>query len=157
MSRRKAIRRKRSKLGRTRHLRWVLTVDTEEAAVNLYSILLAFHQSEGGGLVDRKSTKYIAKWLKIISEQVPDVRDLASDDRGPLRERHISPVNVSLDLDSRERALMLFICKTLYGQLCTSEGRRDWIKNQDRADYELAVKNFRGWVNTLEGEGAPAD
>ncbi len=153
MRRRKAIRRKQSKLAPKQQNRWTLIFDSKEAAVNLYSILLAFHQYRDGGLIDRKGARYIAKWLRNISEQVPGVKDLADDSQGPFRERDLSPINVSLQLDYRERVLMLSICKTIHGQLITPEGRRNWIENQGRADYEIAVKNFRSWVDSLEGEG----
>ncbi|MCP4599554.1 MAG: hypothetical protein GY847_03275 [Proteobacteria bacterium] len=156
MGRRKTTKRKRSILAPRQQNRWTLNVDSKEAAVNLYSILLAFRQSESEGLIDRKGARYIAKWLKVISEQVPAVENLVVDNRGPFRERGLSPINVSLELDSRERALMLFICKTIYSQLTTSEGRRNWIENQGRADYKLAVKNFQTWVKTLEKEEMPA-
>jgi hypothetical protein len=26
-----------------------------------------------------------------------------------------------------------------------------WIKNQGKEDYELAVKNYKGWIHSLEG------
>jgi len=139
-----------------RQKRWVLVIDSREAAVNLYSILMAFRQSEGSGLVDRESVKYITRWLKVISERVPGVRDLADDKRGPFRERDLSPIEVVLELDPQERILMLAICKIIHGQLATPKGKRNWIENQGRADYELAVKNFQAWVNFLEGEGTSA-
>ena len=44
MGRRKAIRRKRSRLAPKQQKRWTLIFDSKEAAVNLYSIFLAFHQ-----------------------------------------------------------------------------------------------------------------
>jgi hypothetical protein len=134
----------------------MLVMDSKEAAVNLYSILLAFRQSEGSDLIDRENAKYITKWLKVISEQVPGVRDLADDNRGPLRGRDLSPIDAILELDPKERTLMLTICKIIHGQLTTPNGRRNWIENQGRADYELAVKNFQTWVNSLEGEGMSA-
>jgi len=134
----------------------VLVIDSKEAAVNLYSILLAFCQSEGSGLIDRESVKYITKWLKVISEQVPGARDLADDNRGPLRERDLSPIDANLELDPKERALILTMCSIIHGQLTTPNGRRNWIENQGRADYELAVKNFQTWVNSLEREGMSA-
>jgi ribosomal protein L5 len=157
MSRKKKVRHRRSKPASVRQKRWVLNIDSQEAAVNLYSILVAFHQSGGGGLVDRKGVAQIAKWLKAISEQVPEVRRLAGDVRGPFRERDLSPIGVSLELDARERALMLYICKTIHSQLTAAEGRRNWIENQGRADYEVAVKNFQTWVNTLEREEESVD
>ena len=157
MGRKKVIRRKRSRSAPKQQNRWTLIFDSKEAAVNLYSILLAFHQSRGGGLIDRKGVRHIAKWLRNISEQVPDVRDLADDSQGPFRERDLSPINVSLRLDSGERALMLFICSTIHRQLTTPEGRHNWIENQGRADYEIAVKNYQSWLDSLEGEGEPAD
>jgi hypothetical protein len=157
MSRKKKVKHRRSKPASMRQKRWELSIDSKEAAVNLYSILLAFRQSGGGGLVDRKGVTQIAKWLRVISEQVPDVRRLADDVRGPFRERDLSPISVSLELDARERALMLHICKMTHSQLTTREGRRNWIENQGCADYELAVKNFKTWVNTLEREDVSAD
>ena len=154
MGQRKARRRKRSRPVPTRHKRWVLVIDSKEAAVNLYSILSAFHQSGSRGRIDREGIRHIANWLKLISEQVPNIRDLASDVRGPFREKDLSPIGFSLELDSRERALMLFICKTTHTQLIASKGRRNWIENQGHADYELAVKHFQTWANSLEEEGA---
>ena len=156
MSRRKRNGHKQPRLVPTQQKRWVLVIDSKEAAVNLYSILLAFRQSEGSGLIDRESVKYITKWLKVISEQVPGVRDLADDNRGPLRERDLSPIDATLELDPKERALMLTMCRIIHGQLTTPNGRRNWIENQGRADYELAVKNFQTWVNSLEREGMSA-
>jgi hypothetical protein len=136
-----------------RQQRWVLTIDSREAAVNLYSILMAFRKSEGTGFIDRESARHITRWLKAISEQVPGVKDLADDTRGPFRKRDLSSIDATLELGPRERNLMLTICKLIHGQLTTPKGKRDWIENQGRADYELAVKNFQTWVNSLEGEG----
>jgi hypothetical protein len=61
-----------------------------------------------------------------------------------------------LELDPKERTLMLAICKIIHGQLTIPTGRRNWVENQGRADYELAVKNFQIWVNSLGGEGTSA-
>jgi hypothetical protein len=155
MSRNKKVRRRRSEPAAMRQKRWVLRIDSKEAAVNLYSILLASYQSGGYGPFDRKSTRQIARWLRVISEQVPGIEGLANDARGPFRERDLSPIAVSLQLDARERALMLTICKMIRSQLTTPEGRRNWIANQGRADYEMAVNNFETWVNALEGDGVP--
>jgi len=150
MNRRKTPRGKKSKLARGRGRQWALTIDSTEAAVNLFSILLAFQQSEGGGLIEKGDIKHIGKWLEIISKQVPDVERLASDARGPFRERDTLPTSASLKLNAQERVLMLFICKTIYNQLITPKGRRNWIENHGRADYELAVKNYQDWITSLE-------
>lgn len=157
MGREKAVRRKRSKLIPEQQNRWTLVLDSREAAVNLYSILLAFYHSRSEGLVDREGARYIAKWLRDISDRVPEVRELADDSSGPFRERDLSPIDVSLKLDSEERALMLSICRLIHSQLTTPEARRNWIENQGRSDYEMAVKNFRSWVASLEGKSEPAD
>ena len=131
---------------------WVMHIDTREAAVNLYSILQAFHRSGRTGIGGRESVRHIEKWLSSIEKQVSDVKRLAADTQGPFRKRDLSPIDVSLELDAKERALMLTICQIIHSQLLTSEGKRNWIENQGRADYELAVKNFKGWVNALSRE-----
>ena len=150
MGRRSIAKHKGSRPVSTRRERWVLVVDSKEAAVNLYSILLAFQRSGNGGLIDSEGVRYITRWLRVISERVPDVEELAGDVRGPFRPRDLSPIRVSLELDARERDLMLFICRTIYTQLTTPEGQRSWIENQGRTDYEMAVKNFRTWMGSLE-------
>lgn len=133
--------------------RWVLTIDSKEAAVNFYSILAAFQGSGGGGLINEEALEYIAKWMHAILQFYPDIEKLADDSRGPFRERDTSPLTISLELNSKERSLMLFIWKTMYSQLITPEMRDNWIKNQGREDYELAVKNYKSWIDSLEGEG----
>jgi hypothetical protein len=133
--------------------RWVLTIDSKEAAVNFYSILAAFQRSGGGGLINEEALEYIAKWMNVILEYDPDIEKLADDSRGPFRERDTSPLTISLELNSKERSLMLFIWKTMYSQLITPKMRDHWIKNQGREDYELAMKNYKSWIDSLEGEG----
>jgi hypothetical protein len=133
---------------------WILTFDSKEAAVNLYGILLAFQQSQGGGLLNKEAVRCVARWLEAISRQVPDVGDLSNDSRGPFRLRDLSPIAASLELDSKERSLMLYICKIISEELATPQGRRDWIKNQGQADYDLAVKHYTMWLAVLEDEKA---
>jgi len=48
---------------------------------------------------------------------------------------------------------MLFIWKMMYKQLITPKGRNSWIENQGREDYELALMNFKSWIDSLESEG----
>jgi hypothetical protein len=131
---------------------WTLTFDSREAAVNLYSILLAFQQSKGSGLINREAVRCITQWLKKIRRQIPNVDELANDSHGPFKQRDMSPIIASLELDSRERSLMQYICKIIYEQLVTPKGRLDWIKNQGQADYDLAVKNYQTWLTVLEDE-----
>ena len=133
--------------------RWVLTIDSKEAAVNFYSILLAFQRSDGGDLINEAALKYITKWMSVISKYDPDIEKRADDSRGPFRERDRSPFTFYLELDYQERTLMLFIWKTMYSQLITPNMRDNWIRNQGREDYELTLKNYKGWIDTLEGEG----
>jgi hypothetical protein len=159
MSRKKGKRYKR-KQGRSRltpknieKKRWVLTIDSREAAVNFYSILSAFQISAGGDLINEEALKYITKWMNMISKYDPDIEKRADDNRGPSRERDLSPLTISLELNHKERSLMLFIWKTMYNELITSEMRDNWIRNQGREDYELAVKNYEAWVDSLEREG----
>ena len=133
--------------------RWMLTIGSKEAAVNFYSILVAFQRAGGGGLINEEALKYVAKWMDIISEHDPDVEKRADDSRGPFRERDTSPLNIVLELDHRERELMLFIWRTMYSQLIASRTRDNWVRNQGQEDYELAVKDYEAWIDSLEGEG----
>jgi len=137
---------------RTNKKIWILTFDSREAAVNLYSILLAFQQSKGSGIINREAVRCITQWLKNISRQIPNIDELANDPHGPFKQRDTSPIRASLELDSRERSLMLYICKIIYEQLATPKGRLDWIKNQGQADYDFAVKNYKDWLTVLEDE-----
>ena len=57
----------------------MLTIDSKEAAVNFYSILVAFQRSGGGGLINEKALKYVVKWMAVISEHDPDVEKRADD------------------------------------------------------------------------------
>ena len=43
--------------------------------------------------------------------------------------------------------------KMMYSQLITPKMRGYWIRNQGQEDYELALKNYTSWINTLEGKG----
>lgn len=133
---------------------WILTFASSEAAINLYSILLAFQQSEGSGIINREAVKCVNQWLRKISRQIPNIDKLANDPRGPFRQRDISPIMASLELDSRERSLMLYICKIIYKQLAAPKGRLDWIKNQSQADYDYALENYKTWISVLENENA---
>ncbi len=110
--------------------------------------------SGGGGLINEEALKYITKWLNVISKYDPDIEKLANDSRGPFRERDTSPLTIALELDHKERSLMLFIWKTMYNELLTPKMRDNWIRNQGQEDYELAVKNYKAWVDSLEGEGS---
>lgn len=157
MSRKKGKRQKRKQGRRARPIqkkRWTLTIDSKEAAVNFYSILLAFQMSGGGGFINEEALKYITKWLNVISKYDPEIEKLANDRRGPFRERDTSALTITLELDHKERSLMLFIWKTMYNELVTPKMRDNWIRNQGREDYELAVKNYKAWIDSLEGEGS---
>lgn len=154
MSRKKSRRYKRKpKTIKSGERRWVLIIDSKEAAVNFYSILLSLQKSNGGGLINKEAVKSVETWMNVIKTQDPDVEKRANDPRGPFREREILPLNISLELDDKHRALMHFLWKTMYNQLITPEGRESWIRNQGQQDYEFAVKNYQAWVNSLEGEG----
>jgi len=133
--------------------RWILVIDSKEVVVNFYSILLAFQKSKGGGLINKEALAHIAKWMNFIKKHDPEVEKRASDTRGPFRERDISLLNIPLELNHKERSLMLFIWKTMYNQLITPEMRDNWIRNQGREDYELAIKNYKDWISSLEGVG----
>lgn len=133
--------------------RWQLTIDSKEAAVNFYSVLHAFQKSGGGGLIHAEALAYVKKWIGFITQQYPGVVARANDSHGPFRVRDTSPQDISLELNERERALMLYIWKTMYEQLITPSVQNNWIRNQGRLDYELAVKNYQSWINSLEDEG----
>ena len=47
--------------------RWMLTIGSKEAAVNFYSILVAFQRAGGGGLINEEALKYVAEWIEFIS------------------------------------------------------------------------------------------
>jgi hypothetical protein len=70
-----------------------------------------------------------------------------------VREQDITPLNLPLELNYEERNLMLFIWRAMYSQLRSPEMKEQWIKNQGKEDYELAVKNYKGWIYSLEREG----
>jgi hypothetical protein len=74
---------------------------------------------------------------------------LASDRRGPFREKDYAPPATLLVLDEKERSLMLFVCQVIYSQLLTPEGKQNWVSNQGRGDYEVAVKSYRRWIESL--------
>lgn len=133
--------------------RWTLVIDTKEAAVNFYSILVALKKSKGGGLINKEALKYVTKWMNFILEHDPEVEKQADDSRGPFGERDMSPLNISLELNYKERTLMHFIWKTMYNQLIAPEVRNDWIKNQGLEKYETAIKNYKAWISSLEGSG----
>lgn len=149
---RKARKRQHRKMSAANR-RWKLTIDSQEAAVNFYSILHAFQKSGGGDLIDAEALAYVKKWIGFITQQYPGVVARANDSHGPFRVRDTSPQDISLELNERERALMLYIWRTMYMQLITPSVQEDWIRNQGRLDYELAVKNYQSWINSLEGEG----
>jgi len=134
--------------------RWIFIIDSKEAAINFYSILFPLKISHGGGIIDKKALKHVEKWLDTISKFIPDIKKLAHDTaRGPFRERDISPLNLPLELNYEERNLMLFIWRAMYSQLRSPKMKEHWIKNQGKEDYELAVKNYKGWIHSLEREG----
>ena len=52
----------------------------------------------------------------------------------------------------KERSLMLFVCQVTHAQLVTPEGKKGWIENQGREDYQVAVEGYRRWIRSLERE-----
>jgi hypothetical protein len=133
--------------------RWTLVIDSKEAAVNFYSILLAFQKSKGGGLINKEDIKYVTKWMNFLLDNVPEVEIIAGDSCGPFRKRDMSSLNISLKLNYKERTLMHFIWKTMYNQLIAPEIRDEWMKNQGLDDYEATIKNYKAWISSLEGSG----
>jgi hypothetical protein len=133
--------------------RWKVTIDSKEAAVNFFSILRAFQRAEGRGFIDQDVLRYIDKWISEIKKKDPDAEERSNDRRGPFRERDLTSINISFMLNHNEREVMLFMWKTIYSQLITPEGRENWVNNQGSADYELAMKNYRDWIASLESEG----
>jgi hypothetical protein len=131
---------------------WTLRLGSMEEALNLYSILLAFQQSDGGGLINREALEYVARWTDEIAHLVPGIDALANDRQGPFREKDYSPLDASLHLDEKERSLMLFVCQVIHAQLLTPEGKRNWIENQGQEDYQMAVKGYQRWIRSLERE-----
>jgi hypothetical protein len=131
---------------------WTLPLGSIEQALNLYSVLLAFQQSEGSGLINREALAYVARWVGEIADQVPGIDKLANDRQGPFRKKDYSPLNASLLLDERERSLMLFVCQVIHAQLLTPEGKRNWLENQGQEDHQMAVKGYQQWIRSLERE-----
>lgn len=132
--------------------KWTLRLRSTEEALNLYSVLVAFQESDGGGLINQEALRSVARWADAIANQVPSIGELATDKRGPFREKDYSPLNALLILDERERSLMLFVCQVIYAQLLTPEGKRGWIENQGQKDYDMAVAGYQRWIRTLERE-----
>ena len=141
-----------AKRKRQKKTMWTLHLGSIEQALNLYSVLLAFQKSDGGGLINREALEYVAKWTDMIADQVPNIDRLANDRQGPFRAKDYSPLDTSLLLDEKERSLMLFVCKVIRAQLLTPEGKKNWIENQGQEDYQIAVKGYRRWIRSLERE-----
>jgi hypothetical protein len=114
---------------------------------------LALQRSEGSGLINKEALSYVTTWMSVISKYDPDIEKKANDTRGKFRKRDISPINITFELNYKEKSLMLFIWKFTYSEMITPETRDNWIKNQGQEDYELALKNYKEWINSLEGEG----
>jgi hypothetical protein len=133
--------------------RWTLIIDYKEAAINFYSILLALQRSNGGGLINEEALMYVTKWMNFISVHIPEVKTLVDDSCGLFRKRDMSSLNITLELNYKERTLMHFIWKTMCSRLIAPEIRDDWIKNQGIEDYEAAIKNYKTWISSLEGSG----
>jgi hypothetical protein len=138
-----------SKSKRPERIVWTLPLGSREEALNLYSVLIAFQMSDGSGVINREALHTVGCWVEAIKAQVPDIEVLASDTRGPFREKDYAPLAASLVLDEKERSLMLFVCQVIYSQLLSAEGKQNWIKNQGQGDYEVAVKSYRRWIESL--------
>ena len=157
MSRKKQRKSKRADLKRIiktsekRH--WKVIIDSQEASANFYSLLSALQKEKGSGLINKKALRYVTRWINVIKKNDPDVEERSNDTRGPFRERDLSPFTFSLELDQRERELMLFLWKTMYIELTTRQTQDNWISSHGREDYESAVKNYQSWINSLEEEG----
>lgn len=153
MSRRKKVKLRRSSQDKPQPRQWILVIDSKEASVNFYSILSSFQVYEGGGLLNKEALNYVTKWINYVSERDPGVIKRANDRQGPFRKRDMSSLDISIKLNQKERELMLYIWRMMYNQLITPKGRNAWIESQGREDYELALKNFKSWIDSLENEG----
>ena len=157
MSRKKIKRRKQANRAtvrrNTEHKRWTLVIDSQEAAINFYSILYPLYSANGAGLINKEALTYVAAWLDTLSRHIPNIAELANDRRGPFKPRDRSPREIVLELDRKERDLMRFIWQTMYRQLITPETRDSWIRNQGQEDYELAIKDYEAWINALYSSG----
>jgi len=138
-----------SKSKRPERTAWTLHLGSREEALNLYSILVAFQMSDGAGMLNQEALYTVGRWVEAIKARVPGIEALASDTRGPFREKDYAPLAASLVLDEKERSLMLFVCQVIYSQLLTPEGKQNWVSNQGRGDYEVAVKSYRRWIESL--------
>jgi hypothetical protein len=143
-----------SKSKKPKKTRLTLHLGSREEALNLYSILVAFQVSDGAGILNQEALATVGRWVEAIEVQVPGIKALAGDTRGPFREKDYTPLAASLVLDEKERSLMLFVCQVSYSQLLTPEGRQDWIRNQGRGDYEVVVKSYRRWIESLSKTGS---
>lgn len=138
-----------SKSKRFKKTRSTLHLGSREEALNLYSVLVAFQMSDGAGVLNQEALDTVGRWVEAIKVQVPGIEALAGDTRGPFREKDYEPMAASLVLDEKERSLMLFVCQAIYSQLLTPEGEQNWVRNQGRGDYEVAIKSYRRWIESL--------
>jgi len=143
------MKQKKKKKKPTQAQQWQIVLETTEAALNLYSVLVAF-SAEGQRVLNDEALLCIKMWLRLIERAVPTIQTLAEDVRGPFRERDRAQINLVIQLNDKERQLMLFICKTIYHQLLQPEERTRWIQNQGQADYDIAIAHYRSWAATLE-------
>ena len=81
------------------------------------------YESHGSGLIDKRYLKYIRKWLDFLLKHEPDIPIKANDTHGRFSKREIAPLNLTFELDYRERG---------------------------EADYKLTVKNYEDWITSLE-------
>ncbi len=130
---------------------WMLTLKTKESAINFYSLLTAFQHSEG--MLKKPALGVVAQWVARLMEQVPDIEEIAHDQRGSCRERLLAPLNAEIPVHIKHRALMQFMCQTMYAQMQDPKHRQGWIENQGREDYELAVQDYQLWMQQLAGQG----
>jgi hypothetical protein len=154
MRRKRVKRRKRARRTTVQHnaesKRWTLVIDSQEAAINFYSILYPLYSSNGAGLINEEAVTYVAAWLDTLSKHIPDIAELANDSCGPFRPRDRSPREIVLKLDRKERELMLVIWQAMYQQLIAPETRDGWTRDQGREDYELAMKDYEAWISALD-------
>ena len=151
MSQRKTSRRSRTKGTSPPGRYWTLTLKTKESAINFYSLLTAFQQAEG--ILKKAALRVVGQWVTQLRQQVSDIEEIAHDQRGPYRERLLAPLNVDIPVHIKNRALMQFMCQTMYAQMQNPKDRQHWIENQGREDYELAVQDYQLWMQQLEGAG----
>jgi len=129
----------------------VLTIDSEEAACNLYGFLRAFASADNG-LCDDPQRAAILRWMNVLEHHIPDIRDLLDREGDPDRaSASTATIRFDLELDDKEGKVMLRVCEAISKILATPKHKDSWVASQGQLDYESASESVAGWLDVLEG------